>query len=568
MAHTEAFPSHVPGLEQMFTFSRRHPRRGALLLWVAFSMLPAVLLAQASPYVPNLDPVYQDLDALVAEGLVRDIILGERPYSRVALARFAQEARRRIDTTGEAGIKPRFLEALERIERRFHRELAALADPTATYPEIDPRVWIREGSVDATAADSPSREMPTRYNRAVDLIDGDLNPLLQNNQGRVLGDSWAFGVEGLLELQLGSRLAVQARPRIWTDSGRRGQNARKDATLLEAYARTLVGPVSLELGRNHVAPGHGPEGGPILSHNARGLDMVRLSFERPLRLPGPFGALGLWHFSSLIADMGSNRDIPHSKLIVNRLGWRPNAHLEVGATTLSHQGGEGGPEAQQFSHRLKDAYLFFLSSRAQISDREFGADIRLTFPSIRSELYLNGFTTDDRGHFQQPAGGLWEDAVWVAGFRASGMGAQGRVALWGEVRHAGATPHTHHQFTSGLTLDRRVIGDFMGPLATGFQGGVDWRGQRDRVFGLAAWERYSGDDWLLERDDRQQADWLRLADNPDEIRLRTIVEWTRFPAVTGFQTTVRLGYEHVTRFSFTEADRSNVLVQLRVGYVW
>ena len=196
----------------MFTFLERRPRRGALLLWIAFSMLPAVLLAQASSYVPNLDPAYQDLDGLVAQGLVRDIILGERPYSRVAFARFAQEARRRIDTAGEAGIKLRFLEALERIERRFHRELAALADVSATDPEVDSRFWIREGSVDATAADSPAREMPTLHNLPADLIDGDLNPLLQNNQGRVLGDSWAFGVEGLLELQLGSRLAVQARP--------------------------------------------------------------------------------------------------------------------------------------------------------------------------------------------------------------------------------------------------------------------------------------------------------------------------------------------------------------------
>ena len=56
-------------------------------------MPPAVLLAQTSPYVPNLDSVYQDLDALVAEGLVRVTILGERPYSRLTFARFAQEVR-------------------------------------------------------------------------------------------------------------------------------------------------------------------------------------------------------------------------------------------------------------------------------------------------------------------------------------------------------------------------------------------------------------------------------------------------------------------------------------------
>ena len=108
----------------------------------------------------------------------------------------------------------------------------------------------------------------------------------------------------------------------------------------------------------------------------------------------------------------------------------------------------------------------------------------------------------------------------------------------------------------------------MGPLATGFQGGVDWRGQRDRVLGLAAWERYSGDHWRVGLNDDDDTDWQRLADNPDEIRLRVIVEWTRFPAVTGFQRTLRLGYEHVSRFDFTEDDRSNVLVQLETGYVW
>jgi hypothetical protein len=153
-------------------------------------MPPAVLLAQTSPYVPNLDSVYQDLDALVAEGLVRVTILGERPYSRLTFARFAQEARRRIDTAG--GIRPRFLEALERIERRFHRKLAALVDTTATYPESDPWVWIREGSVDATAADSPTRDMPTGYNRSADLIDGDLDPL---PAGSRVG--WTGGVSGI-----------------------------------------------------------------------------------------------------------------------------------------------------------------------------------------------------------------------------------------------------------------------------------------------------------------------------------------------------------------------------------
>jgi len=62
-------------------------------------------------------------------------------------------------------------------------------------------------------------------------------------------------------------------------------------------------------------------------------------------------------------------------------------------------------------------------------------------------------------------------------------------------------------------------------------------------------------------------DWTLLADNPDEIRKRITAEWTRFPDHTGLRTTLRLGYEHVTRFNFTEENRSNFLVQFKLDYL-
>jgi hypothetical protein len=52
-------------------------RIGALLLLSLAG--PSVLGAQASPYVPNLDPAYVDLDLLVVAGLIQEIIAGERP---------------------------------------------------------------------------------------------------------------------------------------------------------------------------------------------------------------------------------------------------------------------------------------------------------------------------------------------------------------------------------------------------------------------------------------------------------------------------------------------------------
>ena len=63
------------------------------------------------------------------------------------------------------------------------------------------------------------------------------------------------------------------------------------------------------------------------------------------------------------------------------------------------------------------------------------------------------------------------------------------------------------------------------------------------------------------------AQWTRTADNPDEIRLRAIVDWTRDHPGSDFRTSVRLGYEHVTRFDFTDRNRSNYLAQVRLAWV-
>ena len=68
--------------------------------WLCLPLALAVILmmpvrggAQATPYVPNLDPVYQDLDGLIAAGWVRTAIAGLRPYSRLTVARLVVEAR-------------------------------------------------------------------------------------------------------------------------------------------------------------------------------------------------------------------------------------------------------------------------------------------------------------------------------------------------------------------------------------------------------------------------------------------------------------------------------------------
>jgi len=530
--------------------------RAALAATVLVFGAVGALAAQSTPYVTNLDPAYADLDVLVSRGLVRRVMLGERPYSRAAFVRFVSEATERA-TLLDADLDARSREALDRLSARF-----------APAPEEESRiVRPRSLDVDVTGADSPYR--PARPG-ADGFIDASVDPLLQLQQGRVLEDGFTAGVEAGFDLFAGP-VAGQARPRAWIGAPSGSKEAYADITFLEAYARTVWGPASLELGRNHVTAGHGTVGGTTLSHNARGLDMVRLSMDRPVQLPGPLRALGLWQVSGLLSYLGTNRDVPGSYMTVLRLSSRPSRFTELGINYINLQGGEGSP-AGNWRDRLFDTFLFWKNGGyLEISDKLAGFDFALTVPAIHSNLYVNFLTTDDRGRFKQPATGIWEDAIWVAGGRLFRVGPSGRFDLWGEWRHAGARIYTHHQFTSGIALDGLALGDPIGPNAASVQGGLDWTGPRSRIGVAAAWELYSGDDYawaLLNGAVYPNYDWYRVSNNPDETRWRITTEWAGPGPLEDVEATVRLGYEHVTRFNYTDQSRSNFFAQIRAGYRW
>ena len=213
--------------------------------------------------------------------------------------------------------------------------------------------------------------------------------------------------------------------------------------------------------------------------------------------------------------------------------------------------------------RLRD--IFLISPQGtQLSDKVLGVDFRLRLPGPRAEIFLEGLLTDFNEKFDHFSSLIVNTSVWVAGTRFVGLDSQGRLDLWVEVHRAGIIPHTHGQFTSGLTLDDRLIGDPLGPLATGWEVGGTWHGPNQTMSFSWNWERYSGDVFRS----RGRFDWDRVADNPDEIRVRFDAAWNRGMGLTGIQTALRVGFEHVARFDFTDSNRGNVILQARVGYHW
>lgn len=534
--------------------SRALPTLVATVL--AAALAPIASSAQASPYVPLTDPAYEDLELLVSTGAGGDLILGQKPYSEATFARAAGEARK-----ASGGLQPlRIQEAIARILRRF----GAMTNGAERRPEV---VVLRSIGAEATWAGSPLRPMQAERTHSSEL-DADLAPLLQHNGGRILADGGTIGAEALLDLALGRNLAAQLAPRL-SLSDARGSADEARVTLLDAYARAVLGNFAIEGGRVHRSHGHARTYGPVLSENARGFDLVRASMDRPARLPWIFRHLGPASFAFGAAYMGRNQDTPGSWLFTYEGAIKPHPNLEWGFILLNHQGGEGSPEATTWE-RIRD--LLFLEERRflpfsalpRISDKVLGGDLALLIPGVGATVYVEWMTTDDHNFFTEPATGLWHNAAWTGGVRVMGLGKDARTDVWVEGSHAGVLAYTHHQFTSGMALDRRVLGSPLGPLATGWEGGLRWTGPENVIQAVGAWERYSGDTWVDKGSIR-----VRTADNPDEIRLRATADWTRTSdGATGLRTQVKLGYEHVTRFNFTDQSRNNFLVQVSAGYVW
>lgn len=527
------------------------------LLVAALSVVPGRLPGQAqpqaAPYVALSDPAYRDLEVLVALGLVRREVLGQRPYTRRTFARAVLEARGA--NSGREAASHRLRQLLERLESRF------------PVPDTA-RAGLDEFAGHVTWARSRHRDISLHIPGSIDQIDADLAPLLQGNQGVELADGWTGSVVASARWALGPHLAGGVRPRLWLTGP--GDPPRGSGTTLdEAYVRAVFSNLALVLGRSSVLHGHARSYGPVLSGNARGFDQVRASMEHPTRLPWIFRHLGPSSFAFGAAYMGKSQDTPGSWLFTYEGAVKPHPNLEWGFILLNHQGGEGSPEAT-FWERIRD--LLFLEERRflpfsalpLISDKVLGGDLALVIPAMGTKLYVEMMTTDDHNFFTEPATGLWHNAAWTGGVRVMGLGADARTDVWLEGSHAGVLAYTHYQFTSGMTLDGRVLGSPLGPLGSGWEGGLRWTGPRNVFQFVGAWERYAGDTYHHEGAVR-----VRTADNPDEIRLRALVDWTRTSdSATGLRTQVKLGYEHVIRFDFTDQNRNNFLVQVSAGYVW
>lgn len=524
------------------------------------------LLAQASVNVTTLDTVYRDIDKLVAHGLVKKIIVGQRPYSRKEVARITAEALHhlprleaqlqdpKLSENKKQGIQDRldYLHPmLERLKRDYHEELVEIgALPGEKYKYS----WhlTEKVTVDLTGSNSPSRPVP---NNGLGTVDAMINPLLQYQQGRHIIEGTNLSLETSHWARLTNYFAFYFQPRFqMAMAPDDGQSNDNKVYVNNLYGKFYYNNFEVQAGRDNVMWGQGYNAGLLFSNNPRGFDMVKLSNDSPLILPWVFKYLGAHKFSFFYTDLGPGQNFPHAYITALKWSWEPISFFEFGLSYLVESGGEGGPPAS-FGTRVANTFHFTNELDGQdLGNKQGVIDVRFRIPPLRgAEIYAEFLVNDQPGSITDPQF-LEADTSMMGGIYVPRLINSGELDLRFEYHRTGTRCARHGNYSTGLALNQFLMGDNLGPEAQGayLTSGWDINPANLLTFN-AAFESRSGDLWGV----NPGFTFVVIQNNPSENRYRGAVEWLhRF---TSFPLDVKLqaAYERVNNFNFVSGDNRN-----------
>jgi hypothetical protein len=527
---------------------RPFPIRSIIPLVVAV-LLPAGAIAQATQNVAPDDPVYGFIDRLVAARLVDTIAVGQRPMSRRALGHIIAEARTALGAdTGWIGSR--------------------LAEYASQYPLAQTRAPLLQAmSFELTSADSPPRGIEPDANGA---IRASVNPLLANQLGRVYANGQTASYSISQSLGLTPWLALDFRPRVMLLDDRSAAS-RADGQVEQLYARALWKNAAVLVGRDYLTLGQANAGGLVASMNARAIDQVRLSSDRPFVLPWLLRYAGAIQVMATLGDAGKNQFFPHTRFFAYKLTARPHPRFEIGTGLAEHVGGEGAPGGT-FGQKAGDAVplldALFLHRNFLFSNKFVTVDLRYTLPGLRGvQFYAEGAFDDF--DMRRVRSVFTEDAGYIWGLSASCFRECGPVRVSTEYHVTGLRYYTHGWYRDGYTVDGQIIGDQLGPRGKAGYGAVEWNRGATSLDMTAAYESRSGHKYGAVTTLPDDADFrfVVIETNPTERRWRTMLSLKRGAPSSSFSWRVGAGAERVENFAHMEGPwRTNWVTQVGAEY--
>ncbi len=544
-----------------------------IILLVCLSvLLPQLSWAQASRSVPVDDPVYHFIDKLIAHGLVKDAIIGQRPWSRMEVARLLIEAETHLSsfcrTPDFDEVRCQTLQDyLERLMRPYQNvfkdEISYLKK--GSYSKNTQVSWLDQVSLGFTYLDSPPRRVLSNSSRS--RIDALTNPLVENREGEHTVDGTQYAWETNHWVRFTPYFVFDINPRFEALFPQNGHGPDDTNLLLQhLYGKITYADVELEVGRDSLNWGQAEEGGTLISNNARPLDMIKLSNDHPYRFPWIFKYLGNFKGTFFLANLGPEQHFQNSFFTGLKVSLQPVSFIEFGFSQGLIMGGDGSPELD-----AGDVLSEFFASRGgnflstagiqeqNLSNRIYGGEIRITIPPLRNSVFYLEMNSDDAffSRFKTNWG-------YLAGIYIPRLGDFGRTDLRIEFKNFPSIFYGHGTFTSGWALNDQIMGDPLGPDGTSLMAKLSF--QYSERFRFSLKQSYSVVDSDVYNSPGNSAEFVVVTDKPTEKRLTSLLS-------TDYQLNRRLrlinnfGYEHVTRFNFkTGRNLENFLFDARLVF--
>lgn len=342
----------------------------------AGSIIAAVLLAlvpiavQASVNIPLDSPFYDDLDTLIAKGLIQSDLSSTRPITRQQAGSLLAEARYRSEKKKIPGSAK---ELLDRLSAEYADEISEAdgsgARANSVFKPVD------EFSVAYRYLDGP---FSIFNNEGIDYFNGN------NAAGRLqsrarLWEVFTFYIEPLLLYH----------------ENYRGIEGDHDSTVRvhKGYMKFTIDNFEIEAGRDSLWWGPGYHGALLISNNTRPFDMIKVSNPQAAILPWIFRYVGPFKYTLFLSELDSKPESGHppdSNLFGARIDFKPHPLFEFGLSYLAHFGGDRpGIEGLDASDYF---YIVFSNECREFdkrdSNKQASIDAALTIPNVSDLIPL------------------------------------------------------------------------------------------------------------------------------------------------------------------------------------
>ncbi len=364
--------------------------------------------------------MYDILNRLEAEGIIKSALLSTKPLSRKEVVRLIHEAEKNSED------KSQFIRSLVQILKDEFK-----------------------GDIDDTRYVKPLDRVSFTYIN----VDSQPSELSYNNDGDDYDDGSNFRLETISRAELGW-FSLFVNPEL------RYSDSDMDTLMNKVYGVFDVWGWELEIGTDSQWWGPGYGGSILLSNNPEPLPMIKITNTRPTILPWIFKYLGLFKFTCFMTRLEKDRVVPEPYLWGMRADFKPSPYIEIGLQRTALLGGEGRPSGFLTwwdSFTGKDE-----NDSNGAGDQRAGCDIKLTLPfeSQPLQVYLDGAGEDQAGLL--PSNWAFLYGVYFPrlldferiGFRAeyTNTHISGKPNVW----------YNHHIYRSGYTNEGRIIGHHMG----------------------------------------------------------------------------------------------------------